>query len=384
MLVRERETCNPRVRALERPLAGRTAFALERLGVLWHERGRRRNLFAIDPGTRGIDVMASERYRRADVVHLHWINQGMLSLHTLGRVLRAGKPVVWTLHDMWPMTGVCHHSDECEGWMHECGNCPLLACPSADDLSHRTFLCKRSAYGEGKMQVVACSDWLAALARRSPLFAHCDVHSIPNPLDTDYYSPGDRAEARRRLGLPAEGRILLFVAYRVTDPLKGSEYLREGVERFLRKQSAQAGGLHLVLVGHGAESRVDDFTCPVHPFEYVGDPERMRDLYRAADVLLMPTLRDNLPNTVAESMACGTPVVAFDVGGLPQMIHHGEDGYLARFRDTGDFVHGMEQILLSPRYADICHAARRMAATTYGEDTVARRYTAVYEAAIRA
>lgn len=384
MLVRERETDNPRVHSIERPLAGRAAFIAERLGVLWHERGRRRNLFAIDPGTRGIDFPVMELYRRADVVHLHWINQGMLSLRTLGRVLRSGKPVVWTLHDMWPLTGVCHHADECEGWLHECGRCPLLAHPSEGDLSHTTFLRKRSAYGNGHLQIVACSDWLADLARRAPLLAGHDVHSIPNPLDTDFYSPADRREARRNLGLPTEGRLLLFVAYRVTDPLKGSEYLREAVNRFVSEQGGPASDLHLVLVGHDAGSCVDRFACPVHSFEYVGDPERMRDLYRAADVLLMPTLRDNLPNTVAESMACGTPAVAFHIGGLPQMIHHTEDGYLARFRDGEDFVEGIRRVLLSPHYDDICRAARRTAVAAYSEDAVARRYTEVYEAALAA
>lgn len=382
LLVRDRETDLPHIHTTGHRLAARAAFLMERCDVVRAQGGSRSNLFAIDPATRGLRLDKSDLLRRADVVHLHWVNQGFLSLGGLRRLLACGKGVVWTMHDMWPVTGICHHSEACRHWIQECHDCRLLRRPAAQDLSWRTFLEKRSTYARGRISFVAPSDWLADIARRSPLTEGCPVHSIPNPIDTTFYAPGREAEVRERLGIPADHRVLLFAAYKATDEKKGTSYVKAAVQALAENSPELRGRLHVIIVGREAETLREAFPCPAHCFEYVSEETVMRDLYRAADVLLMPTLMDNLPNTVVEAMACGTPCVAFSVGGLPQMIDHGRDGYLARYRDEADFLHGIRSLLLADDYAAIARAARESALRNYAAETVARRYQAVYEEAL--
>lgn len=377
LLVRDKQTDNPRVVALPSSPMLRANFLLERLDVVRANGLRRDNLFAIDPATRGTDITRLPEFQRADVVHLHWVNQGMLSLRGLRRILATGKRIVWTLHDMWPLTGICHYADKCEGWLSGCGRCPLLHRPGPDDLSHRTYARKAAAYATGPMAFVACSDWLAALARRAPLLAGQRVESIPNPLDTSLFSPADRGEARRQLGLPQERRLVLFVAYKATDPHKGIDYLRRAMAMLAERDATWRDRVGVVAVGREASYLKDSFAVPVYPQEYVADTATMVRYYRAADVLAMPTLRDNLPNTVAEAMACGVPCVAFGVGGLPQMIDHGVNGYLARPQDAASLAEGL-RALLGPGANAWGAAAREKAVKSYSEQAVAARYARVY------
>lgn len=232
---------------------------------------------------------------------------------------------------------------------------------------------------QGRIQLVACSNWLADIARRSPITAHQPVASIPNPINTDFYCPQDKREARQRLNLPLDKRILLFVSYRATDKNKGIDYLTEALSLLCQRQPELAHHLCVVPVGHEAESLRHSFACEACPQEYVRNSKMMRDLYNAADLLVLPTLMDNLPNTIVEGMACGVPCVGFEVGGLPQMIAHGEDGYLARLRDAADFAEGIGLLLFSSRYAAISEAARRKAVDNYSEKVVARRYIELYQ-----
>ena len=171
------------------------------------------------------------------------------------------------------------------------------------------------------------------------------------------------------------------MAYKVTDEMKGSSYVRRAMEQLVTQHADLRGGsapLGIALVGHGAETMAQSIPAPTYPYEYVSNEALMRDLYQAADLLVMPTLMDNLPNTVAEAMACGTPVVAFRIGGLPQMIRHDEDGYLADYKSLPDFVEGIRHILLAPHYDAYSQAARRHAVEAYSEAEVVRRYLEVY------
>lgn len=384
MLVRDKQTDNPRVAALGRGLVQQMRFVAERADICLRNGLSRQNLFAIDAGRFGTDITRRPEFQRANVIHLHWVNQAMLSLRDIQRICQSGKRVVWTMHDMWPFTGICHHADTCEGWLTGCGNCRLLRRPAANDLSHQTYERKRRLLALHRIGFAACSDWLAALARRSPLLQNQKVVSIPNAIDSSRYTPatdGGRRAVRRRLSLPEEKRLLLFVAYKVTDPNKGIGYLREAIARLCAEQSAWRNKLAVVAVGREATQLADTMDVEVIPVEYVSDPQVMIDYYRAADLLAMPTLMDNLPNTIAESMACGTPCVGFEVGGLPQMIRHGETGLLARYKDAEDFAHCLALALtLSPAaYDELCHAARRAAVRDYGEESVAARYIKLYE-----
>ncbi|MBQ2269359.1 MAG: glycosyltransferase family 4 protein [Bacteroidaceae bacterium] len=380
MLVRDKLTDNPRVHALPPSPLNRLRFVAERAEIFAANHFHRHRLFEVDHAHFGTDITRLKVFQEADVVHLHWVNQGMLSLSDIERILRSGKRVVWTLHDMWPCTGICHQAGACERWLTGCGDCPMLYDGgSPNDLSARTYRRKQEVFATGNIRFVACSDWLADIARRAPLLQGHTVESITNPIDTSFYTPGDKRAARRELGLPEDRRLLLFVAYKATDRNKGIHFLRDAVQSVCRHYPSMRGQLGVVPVGREAELLTDAFACPAYPQNYVSDEARMRLLYRAADLLVMPTLADNLPNTVAEAMACGVPCVAFRVGGLPQMIDHEKNGYLARYKDVDDLEAGILSTLFSQRYAELSQAARQKAERSYSERVVAERFLKLYE-----
>lgn len=379
LLVRDKQTQNPRVIALPHQKAMKMKFMAERLQIFCHNGFTRRGLFTVDNGGFGADITSLADFKRADVIHLHWINQGMLSLKDVQTILRSGKRVVWTMHDMWPFTGCCHHAAKCDRWKTGCGNCPLLNKPGNHDLSWQTWHAKERIYGKGRIAFVGCSNWLTDLARQSPLLKGCQVESIPNALDATLFSPGNRMEARRRLGLPEKGKLILFVAHKVTNPYKGINYLREALEGLCTTYPVLKKDVGVVAVGQEADRLKGSFPTALHAVNYVDDPTVMADYYRAADVLAIPTLQDNLPNTVAEAMACGTPVVGFEIGGLPQMIDHGVNGRLAQYMNAESFATNLFTILTDSHPEKLAEAARRKAVQDYSEQAVAERYLQIYE-----
>ncbi|MBR1733023.1 MAG: glycosyltransferase family 4 protein [Alloprevotella sp.] len=382
MLVRDKQTEHPCVINLPASLLLRLKFVAERAEIYAANRFSRDNLWAIDTASHGTDITSLPEFEEADLVHLNWINQGMLSLADIRKVLASGKPVVWTLHDMWPCTGICHHAEYCQGWLTGCGNCPKLTHPADGDLSARTYRRKKAAYAAGKVQFVACSDWLADIARRAPLLEGHTVDSIPNAIDTRFYEPGNKQAARQQLGLPADKKLLLFVAYKATDVQKGINYLIETTEIIARQYPEWRQQLGVIPVGREAGTLRDAFACEAYPQEYVTEPEKMRLLYQAADLLVMPTLMDNLPNTIVEGMSCGLPCVGFRVGGLPQMIREGVSGYLARYKDAQHLAELTLDTLVSSRYEQLCRSAHEAALANYSEQVVATRYIRLYEKAL--
>jgi len=379
MLVRDKQTDDPHVVRLPESPMLRLKFIAERAEIYAANRFSRENLWTVDTAMHGTDITRLPEFRQADLIHLNWVNQGMLSLRDVARILDSGKPVVWTLHDMWPITGICHHAETCEGWLHGCGNCPKLHTPAPGDISAAVFRRKQRAYGRGRLTAVACSDWLAGLARKAPLLQGHDVLSIPNAIDTNFYVPGDKFAARRKLHLPEDRKLLLFVAYKATDPDKGINYLIEATEHIVRQHAGWKNQLGIVPVGRESETLKNAFACDAWPQGIVTEPEKMRLLYQAADLLVMPTMMDNLPNTIVEALSCALPCVGFNVGGLPQMIHDGMNGFLARYRDAEDLARLSLNTLASNRYDMYCQYAHRTAVENYSENVVANRYKKLYE-----
>lgn len=379
MLVRDKQTDNPHVVRLPQSPMLRLKFIAERAEIYAANRFRKENLWTVDTAMHGTDITQLPEFQKADLVHLNWVNQGMLSIADIGRILKSGKPVVWTLHDMWPFTGICHHAELCEEWLHQCGNCPKLHTPSPKDISALIFKRKQRAYGKGQLNIVACSDWLAGLARKAPLLQGHDVRSIPNAIDTNFYVPGSKQAARQKLNLPEDRKLLLFVAYKATDPGKGINYLIEATEHIAQQHPGWRQQLGIVPVGRESETLKNAFACDAWPQGSVTDAEKMRLLYQAADLLVMPTLMDNLPNTIVEAMSCALPCVGFNVGGLPQMIQDGVNGFLARYRDAEDLARLSLSLLVSNHYSLYCECAHRTAIENYSENVVAARYKKLYE-----
>lgn len=351
---------------------GGVPFLLERLRIWMYNGMRRRNLFAVDIANVGEDITGSRAFREADVIHLHWINQGFLSLREIGKILRSGKRVVWTMHDQWPVTGVCHYSDECMRFESQCYMCPMMSDASSIDVANKVFLQKESVYGQGRITFVTCSEWLGRLARRSTLGKGQEIISIPNAIDTTVFRPMDRGAARERMGLPKDRTLILFGCQKVTDKRKGLDYLLQAAR--------QLPGVAVALVGGNAEATkalMPEGTEAICVGQ-VGDEQTMATLYAAVDAFVTPSLQDNLPNTIMEAMACGTPCVGFDIGGIPEMIDHTVNGYVARYMDADSLACGIRYVTDVDRAPLLAMEARKKVLTCYSEKVVAEKYIKVY------
>lgn len=380
LLVRDKQTDSLSVLSLPRSWRLRWHFLWERLVIWVNCRLRRRGLFEVDIANAGTDITRLPEFREADIIHLHWINQGMLSLNDIRRILASGKPVVWTMHDMWPCTAICHHARQCEHYHTECHDCPYLGRGAGrSDLSTRLFRHKRRLLQGRKIHFVACSQWLQQQASQSALLEGQPICSIPNPIDIQLFSPNPMVAARRRLALPCERRLLLFGSVKTTDPRKGVDYLVEACRLLIQQYPEWSPGLGIVVVGSHSEALQGVFPFPVYPLPFTTDEARMADIYRAVELFVTPSLEENLPNTLMESLACGTPCVGFHVGGIPEMIDHRINGYVARYRDAADLAAGIHWVLTHPDYEGLCAQARHKAVTHYAEAVVARRFIDLYQ-----
>ncbi len=379
MLVRDRKTDSPQVTSIPPSWRLRAKFLWER-GIIWLANGlSKRNLFQVDIANAGTDITRMEAFKQADVIHLHWVNQGFLSLGDMERIMASGKPVVMTMHDQWYFTGICHYSGDCDKYQTQCCHCPMLTRGGiGTDLARRVYDRKRTIYSLKPMAFVGCSRWMADLARKSPLTQSHLVTNIPNAIDTDVFTPMDQAAAREHHALPADKRLLLFGAQRITDERKGFRYLKEACEHLVQNYPEQARQMGVVVLGGDAETVKSALPLPVHTVGYLSNEAEIAQLYNAVDLFVTPSLQDNLPNTIVEAMSCGTPCVGFNVGGIPEMISHEQDGYVARYRDSQDFAHGIIWCLDGNRLTTLRQKARADALNTYSESAVASRYQEIY------
>jgi len=357
------------------------AFLWERARVWMANRFHQKGLWHVDLGIGGADIVSTSEFRDADIIHLHWVNQGFLSLKELRRILRSGKPVIWTMHDMWPCTAICHHARDCNRFQGHCQECPQLLYPSRRDLSFWVFDRKATIYPEGNLTFVACSEWLASEARKSRLLAGKEVISIPNTYNHHAFCPGSQEEARRRFTLPKNLRLLLFACQKVTNERKGLDYLFEA----LRSEPIHQwqGRLGLVVVGEMAEDVAYSVPFPIYRQDYINEEEDMALLYRAVDLFVTPSLEENLPNTIMEAMACATPCVGFDIGGIPEMIDHEKNGYVARYRDAEDLARGINFVLDEERYDELSANAAHKAVEAWNEESVVRKHIELYERMVK-
>ena len=226
MLVRDKRSSNGNVIEVGNKTINEWNFLWERENI--HGKSfSRKNLFDISIANTGVSVTELPEFQHADIIHLHCINQGMLSVKENGRILASGKKAVWTMHDMWPFTGICHHAENCTNYHRECGRCPYLIAPSRHDLSNKIFKQKQTTYSLGKITYVDRINSQKDQAEKSPLNkAHTPV-SIPNPIDTRHYRPIDKIGTRKKLQLPLDKKIVLFAAVKTSDKRKGSDYLIE-------------------------------------------------------------------------------------------------------------------------------------------------------------
>jgi glycosyltransferase involved in cell wall biosynthesis len=286
--------------------------------------------------------------------------------------------------DQEPVTGGCHYSFGCDGYQQQCGNCPLLARPFPSDQSRQVFLRKQRHLSGLPITFVAPTSWAEEKVRASAIFGGHHVERIALAIDTAIFRPGDRAAARAEFGIPPDKRVVFFGSSYLHEPRKGSAYLIEALKRLHRGwqgqvvdfagRSSGADTVLFVMAGQNGEELKGQLPFPSLDLGYLRDERRLAFAYQAADVFVCPSIEDAGPMMVPESLLCGTPVVAFNTGGAPDLIVSGQTGYLARACDAADLAWGIERLLESPDPAGIREAASNEARRLHEPKLVAARY----------
>ena len=376
MLVRDRKTDHVKVFSVNNSWTSHRLnsfrFIWERLIIFICNFFSKKNLFQVSIANTGTDLSKHPLVQQADVIHLHWVNQGFLSLSDIKKLVNTGKPIVWTMHDLWPATAICHYPGECEKYISNCYQCPMLKRNPFFDLAASVFK-EKGKIGLSKITFVGCSRWLSGKAKKSYLLRDKTVLSIPNPIDTEVYHPMDQDMTRELLGLPSGKRLLLFGALNVTDKRKGIDYLIEALRK-IEKQDVE-----LVVFGQAKDDIRGLFPVSIHSMGYLSDESKIVALYNAVDMFITSSLEENLPNTIMESMACGTPCVGFEIGGIPEMIDHKINGYVASYKDASDLANGIRWVLEHEDQQALSDACVKKVQENYTEEVVAKQYMALYK-----
>ena len=306
-----------------------------------------------------------------DIVHFHWVNGGMINIKDL---LKIKKPIVWTMHDSWLFTGGCHLPYECKKFKSECKKCPVLGSDKNNDLSNKIFNIKKNIFPKLKLNIVTPSNWLANNCKESMLLHDKNINIIPNPIDTTMYRPIPKNVAREILNLPNNKKIILFSASSATsDPNKGFKELNTAIN------SLKLDDVLLLVMGGCMPKENNIFKYPIKYLGQLNDNISIKLVYNSANVSVVPSLSENLSNTIMESLSCATPVVAFDVGGNSDMCVHKVNGYLAKPFDCKDFADGIEWVLNTLKYNELCLNSRKKILNEFDSKIITKRYIKLYK-----
>ena len=322
---------------------------LERLSILPHTGFNRSRLWQADIANTGFDITRTKEFQEADIIHLHWINQGFLSLNTIQKILRCGKPVVWTLHDMWEFTGICHYPNECEKYRTECEECPLLRSQKRADLANKIFRKKIALYQGTEVRFVAVSSWLANCAKESRLLYNQSVEVIPNVLPLSRFVIMDKQTARKQLGLPEDKIIIAFGAVNIDDGRKGLVYLNQALRLLIERGTFKKEQLHIALFGGLKRPEIlEDIPVSSTYLGFVDSDNELPALYNSADVAAIPSRYETFGQTVIEAQACGCTPVTFTGSGQMDIITHKQNGYLTDYLSAEDFANGLQWAISHP------------------------------------
>lgn len=353
----------------------RFRFYWERLIIFLCNHLNRKNLFAVSIANTGTDLSGHPSVKDADIIHLHWINQGFLSLKDIEELVKLNKPIVWTMHDMWPCTSICHYAWGCERFHNECGKCPFLKSNSLHDLSYYVWK-KKGFFKISSIQLVAVSSWLAEQAKKSSLTKDLEVVVIPNAIDVSVFSKKEKIEIRKKFSFPLDKKIVLMGAARLDDPIKGFEFLKDA----LNILSCARNDILLVLFGAIKNDKLffDHLTVPYLSLGLLSDNDQIAELYSAADVTVVPSFYETFGQTIIEAMACGCPAVSFNNSGQIDIIDHKLNGYLANYKDVNDLANGIRWVLEHEDRLALSDACVKKVQENYAEEVVANRYIKLY------
>ena len=376
MLVRDKQTSALYVASAGGRLQNKWNFVYERFVIWLRNRLSRENLFKVSIANTGIDITQTQEFREADVIHLHWINQGFLSCSGIKKILQSGKPVVWTMHDMWEATAICHHAYGCRNYETECRQCPFLKSAGRKDLSNKYFHRKQRMLKEARnLTFVAVSQWLAERSRQSALIGRFPIQVVPNSISLSNFVHTDRLDARTALDV-SEPYVISFGAARIDDPIKGFDYLVQALRRLVEQGGFRREDVRLLLFGNVRnEAVLGQIPVPYTHLGYVDDESRLSLIYSASNVTVSSSLYETFGQTLIEAMACGSVPVSFAGSGQADIISHRETGFLADYLSAESLAEGIGWGLRSQITAQ---ELRRSVSRRYTESVVANRYIELY------
>lgn len=360
----------------------RTALFLAERGCIFMSNGfSKKNLFKVSIANTGLPLHKHRWVQEADVIVLNWINQGMLSLEGIRRLAQLGKPIVWTMHDMWCMTGICHHAHECERYKQSCGCCPYVYQGAVRaDISRIVWKQKKELYNEVGLQFVAVSNWLAQLGQESTLLSKQNVKVIPNAFPIDFYMTYATSPVKE-FNIDYTKNLIVMGAARLDDPIKGINYAVDAFNYLADKYPDEAKDCVAVLFGDIRDKSIlERIRLPYRHLGRINDPKLLRQLYASSKVVISTSLYETLPGTLIEGQAAGCVPVTFGKGGQRDIIDHKINGYIAEYKSYKDIVEGIRWALKNAPDRNMLHdeVKRRFSA-----DVIARRYIDLFTSLLK-
>ena len=320
-------------------------------------------------GLAGFNFIGEKAYQEADVVHMHWINNGFVKTRDFSRI---DKPVIWTIRDMWPLTGGCHYSMGCIGYKSNCGDCPQLKSKNSFDLS-RFIVSQKKKHFQKSMKIIGISNWISELASDSSVFNSFDVRTIPNCINTEDFFPIEKTLAKLLLGIDTAKKIVLIGAQSVSDFYKGFDKFLDALD------SIDAEKYHICFFGNAAKDILINKQFTSTMLGFLHDPIALRIAYSCADVFVAPSIQEAFGKTIAEAMACGVPVVCFDATGPKDIVDHKINGYLAVPFESKDIADGINWICDNENYLTLRVKARDKIVKYFNQITISEHYKKIYD-----
>lgn len=353
------------------------SFLRECAYVFSHNGFNRANLFKVSAGYFGLSLCNHPWVREADVIALNWVNQGLLSLDGIEKLASTGKPIVWTMHDMWPLTGACHHAYECALYKEQCGHCPYINNGAKEaDMSRRRWIRKRNLYDNTNIQFVAVSNWLAEKCAESSLLRNRNIEVIHNAFPINLFNTAPS----RQLpwwNIDNTKKLILMGAARLDDPIKGLDYAIEAINIIAERRKDIAERSQMVFFGNIRDaSLLERIKFPYIHVGSIQDADVLRQLYARADVVLSTSLYETLPGTLIEGQASGCTPVTFGRGGQSDIVDHLTTGYIAEYRNAESIANGIVWAIENPIDRDTLHNRVR---SRFASTVIARRYIDLFQ-----
>lgn len=330
----------------------------------------------------GMPIYREKLVREADLIILHWVCGTYLSVRGIKRILALNKPVLMVCHDSWFFTGGCHVRLGCKKYTEHCYACEQLKSKKRYDWSYKLFEAKRNFFKADNLTIISPSSWMDRSVAESRIFRNHKHYIIPNPIDASLYYPSDKNSKRDMYNISNDNYIMIFGAVNaVTTPYKGYRQLIAALD-VLESKISENKKVEILVFGSDTGDKRHDKKIRIRYMGYLSETQ-MIDIYNCADVYVMPSLDDNFPCTILESLACETPVVAYDTGGICDMIRHKENGYLSKFNDPDDLAEGILWVMEHNKNNYLGKNGRKTVLEKFSEEVVAGMYLKVIEDVIK-